>query len=527
MPTGLIRRNASYSLRRRIPLDLIATYNGRKEIVRALGTKDREEAKRLHAEAWVALDREFASARQIAGPDPAPPPTPEVGMREKIRQILAANAGKPRPLLTSDEAIYQVEQAELSFRECFEEETRYEQREFARLKLLAVLNVADPDILSEEQMALRDLLSDAKWDLEQTKAQLASAENRSAPLDAPRPAPVATASVSQTSTLKDVIDRWARERQPTEKTVRAHISVIDWFIARTGVDRADMVEPTHVQHFKRALISEGTSAPNIKTKLSRLRTIMSFAEQEGTITTNPAKDVQAPPSKGGKARLPWSTNDLNALFAGEVHAAGARPVRGKGEAAYWLPILGLFTGARREELGQLRHSDIVQVAYDDDGTDKVAWHIKIGQDAQGRNHLKTASSERMVPLHPKIIDLGFLRYVDTRGTDELLFDLKPNRDGRLTEKWGEWFREYRRACGITDPRINFHSFRHTFKDFCRESGIEEGVQRQMMGHSARDVADGYGNGFSTLAMVKAISRYRIPRLKLASPPQSSTSLISG
>ena len=54
MPTGLIRRGAAYSLRRRIPLDLISAFDGRREIVRALGTKDREEAKRLHAKAWVA-----------------------------------------------------------------------------------------------------------------------------------------------------------------------------------------------------------------------------------------------------------------------------------------------------------------------------------------------------------------------------------------------------------------------------------------------------------------------------------------
>lgn len=40
MPKGMMRRGGAYSLRRRIPVDLIGAYGGRKEIVRALGTND-------------------------------------------------------------------------------------------------------------------------------------------------------------------------------------------------------------------------------------------------------------------------------------------------------------------------------------------------------------------------------------------------------------------------------------------------------------------------------------------------------
>lgn len=63
MPSGLIRRGGAYSLRRRIPKDLIEAFGGRNEIVRALGTNDREEAKRRHAIATVALNEEFDALR--------------------------------------------------------------------------------------------------------------------------------------------------------------------------------------------------------------------------------------------------------------------------------------------------------------------------------------------------------------------------------------------------------------------------------------------------------------------------------
>lgn len=42
----LLRRGASYYARARVPLDLVEVV-GRKELVKALGTKDENEAKRL------------------------------------------------------------------------------------------------------------------------------------------------------------------------------------------------------------------------------------------------------------------------------------------------------------------------------------------------------------------------------------------------------------------------------------------------------------------------------------------------
>ena len=62
MPTGLIRRGARYSVRRRVPLDPVKHY-GRKEITRALDTADPKEARKLLPLAWAALDIEFERAR--------------------------------------------------------------------------------------------------------------------------------------------------------------------------------------------------------------------------------------------------------------------------------------------------------------------------------------------------------------------------------------------------------------------------------------------------------------------------------
>jgi len=51
-------------------------------------------------------------------------------------------------------------------------------------------------------------------------------------------------------------------------------------------------------------------------------------------------------------------DDLKKLFASPVFTEGDRPAGGKGEAAFWLPLLALFTGARQGELAGLRASDV-------------------------------------------------------------------------------------------------------------------------------------------------------------------------
>ena len=91
MPSGLLRRDGRYSIRRRVPVDLVAAYGGRQIIVKALGTSYPQEARELRDEAWAALTAEFKAMRaELAGrgdgeaPAPAPAKrvyskTPDIG----------------------------------------------------------------------------------------------------------------------------------------------------------------------------------------------------------------------------------------------------------------------------------------------------------------------------------------------------------------------------------------------------------------------------------------------------------------
>ena len=319
-----------------------------------------------------------------------------------------------------------------------------------------------------------------------------------------------------------IVDLWAAERKVSDKGRDTHRAVARWFHDRIGQKTVDQITRQDVLAFKSKLVEEGQTPANIKMKLSRLRTLLQWAADNGQARSNPAEGVSIKDAEAAKnKRRSFDLASLNAIFGSPVYTSGERPTQGRGEAAYWLPLLALFTGARMEELGQLRPGDVVCLPFPDtDGREQAAWFIKITTDKADGLRLKNAASERLVPVHPELERLGFVRHalaMKAQRRARIFHELRPGAYGRLTAKWGEWFSSYRRdVCGVTDRRMVFHSFRHTFKDYARHAGIAEGVQRQIMGHSGEDVADEYGSGHSLYRLAEGMKLYRVPGLSALS-----------
>jgi integrase len=124
---------------------------------------------------------------------------------------------------------------------------------------------------------------------------------------------------------------------------------------------------------------------------------------------------------------------------------------------------------------------------------------------------------RPKPLNPRAA-LGCVPYLTASANPAQRVRASPQY-GRVTAKWGEWFSLYKPAeCGITDKRMVFHSFRHTFKQYARHVGIVEGVQRPLMGHSSSEAADDYGSGHTLYPLVEGMALYRVPGFMLPEPP---------
>lgn len=166
--------------------------------------------------------------------------------------------------------------------------------------------------------------------------------------------------------------------------------------------------------------------------------------------------------------------ELERLFHGaESQSFAADPALSH---CYWFPLLGLYTGARVNEVCQLNpEHDIRQEA--------GIWFLDITEDSAGDSRitkrLKNKTSSRRVPIHPRLIALGFLDYVDRIKASgaTLLFPQWPPLRGRASGSAELWFRKHLAALGLYDTTPGaclkgYHCFRHTFISRATELGIQ-------------------------------------------------------
>jgi hypothetical protein len=160
----------------------------------------------------------------------------------------------------------------------------------------------------------------------------------------------------------------------------------------------------------------------------------------------------------------------------------------------WLPLIGLHTGARINEICQLNPS--TDIVHDVDSGVHYFNFTDLGETGLDvKKSIKTNSSRRIVPIHSKLIDLGFLDYVERikSGGHKILFPEWQPRNGKASANASKWFVRYLESIGLSDDsegaRLSgFHSFRFTFVTF----GIENKISGvfSLTGHESEGV-DGF------------------------------------
>lgn len=304
------------------------------------------------------------------------------------------------------------------------------------------------------------------------------------------------------------------ERQLPTKTASDFGTYLRRFVEVNGDLAASAVTRAHVRAFKDAMLKlparpkvrhKGLTVPQIiedlidqpdvkrlsvrtvnDKALGAVSAVFGYAVENGYRDDNPATRVKASgPKNDEPSRIPFNIEDLKLIFGTPVFTEGERPKGGGGEAAKWLPLLALYTGARLEELGGLRLDDI--------GEEQGVPYIFI-RAAGERRRLKTRSSRRKVPLHPQLERLGFLDYVARlrrSRSDRLFPDLRSERT-EVTAAFSKWWNRYIRRHGLADTRKVFHSFRHLVKRQLRNAGVEKTLRDALQGHATQGVAETYG-----------------------------------
>lgn len=493
MPSGLVRRSGRYSLRRRVPLDLVEHY-GRAEITKALGTADPSEARIKLVREWAALDREFAHVRVLKAE-----PTTKPVQAQQAEIDIDAYAERALGGLRRKRARYAAE-GKLSL---FVEESKDSLATYEA----ALTGPEDFGFSLEVAEGMRNAL----------KAVL---EGSSVGPPSSSGAGRKGGAIART-TLAQVAHKWAEERKPSARTVLAMNRLVSRFESSSGGIAVADISKAHVLAFKDNLLGSGQSAANINVLLTRLSTLLNFAANNLLISTNPASGVRVVDKRKAKdKRREFDADALRALFQTPVFASGVRPSAGGGDAAYWLPILALYTGARQTELGQLHPDDIMSEPYEDaDGNEQSAWVMRFVENEARGQTVKNEASQRRVPIHSALVGLGFLEFVRAAkrsGSARLFPDIQPSAQGELMGNWSKWFGRYLRSeAGVTDARVVFHSFRHSFKHYARLSNMQTTALNEITGHETGDVADAYGGLSYPLApLVEAMSLYRAPHIEL-------------
>lgn len=176
-------------------------------------------------------------------------------------------------------------------------------------------------------------------------------------------------------------------------------------------------EANRLLELAESLDEERLSPKSVERYMDALSSMFAWAVQNMFLTSNPAEGALEKSKKITRAqddRQPFSESELNQIFSARWfnYGTGERNRRGRLHQFrphyYWLPLLGLYTGARLNELSQLYIADVGKTEtgvhfldFNLDSPDKT--------DFDGRDKsLKTVDSQRIVTLHPQIIELGFL-----------------------------------------------------------------------------------------------------------------------
>lgn len=176
---------------------------------------------------------------------------------------------------------------------------------------------------------------------------------------------------------------------------------------------------------------------------------------------------------------------------------------------FWIPLLGLHSGARISEIAQLSPNDLVER----DGI----YLLRILDSDEGQS-VKTENGKRLVPVHESLIQLGFLEFVDHQrraGEDRIFSDLRFGKH-KPGAKASLWFTDFRRARGIPDRNelgepLVFHSFRHTVTTNLRTvQGHEVTKVQQILGHkkSLHGATDIYTHAYDDGACKAAVNSLR-------------------
>ncbi len=265
----------------------------------------------------------------------------------------------------------------------------------------------------------------------------------------------------------------------------------------------------------------------------RISSLFAFAVEKRMMSDNPAKDrfmretFGKRPDKKPRAQF-TVPDELNRLFSAPLYTGCVDDEEGYWKpgpnhprrSRFWVPFIGLFHGLRLNEACQLLTGDVQER----DGIHFLSVEESADENGETQKRLKNRQSRREVPLHPEMIRLGFLKYVEKRNQDttspRLFPELTAGTTGVFSGAFSKWFGRFVEKTLGSDCKATFHSFRHMFRDSARAARLPVDVVERLAGwqgkSNASSMAAHYGGGSAYLrTLAEEIARIEYPGLDLS------------
>lgn len=234
--------------------------------------------------------------------------------------------------------------------------------------------------------------------------------------------------------------------------------------------------------------------------ITSLSAMIEWAIIQGYLINNLTKNLKLKiPRKNRDDRLPFNPEEIRIVFD------AIKPFQTKKPHLYYVPLIGFYNGFRLNEICQLHIEDIKKI--------KGIWCFDINEDINVNGELaksvKNEPSKRIVPMHPMLIELGFLDYYHSIVACKHIrvFPLlNRGRDGYGKVITNFFTKLKEKMIEKKDKKV-FHSTRHNFIQKLKSTNVDHHVRKAITGRSDDDVDyDSYGDGFSLEELLEAVQK---------------------
>lgn len=232
-----------------------------------------------------------------------------------------------------------------------------------------------------------------------------------------------------------------------------------------------------------SLTYEKLSKKTMKKYIVFLKSLLLFARKEKLDVISDFSDaLDIPPIQDGdEINIESYTQDeLVKIFGSNFYPS--RYDR-KYFAKFWIPLIGLYTGARLNEICQLYVDDIRK--------ENGIFYFNITRDRPDQ-FTKNTQSIRKVPIHSKLIELGFLDFVKAvkkSKKDRIFYNLTFQKKNHYAGSTSTAYGRYLDKIGITDRSKVFHSFRHNIETILAHKKVPQSMINAMCGWKNKSIPE--------------------------------------